>query len=118
MVWSRHSDRDGSLVRAYSTDPDEELLEEELEAGQGMNRLVWDLRHTDVFRVPQLYVFGGLQGRRVVPGDYTVRLSHGESEAASLSRSHWAWIEPAFTPSGSRESLSTAKKCTGPRTKS
>ncbi len=70
----------GEVIRTYSTEPDEEAFEEELEAEAGMNRLVWDLRHPDVYRVPDLYIWGDLQGRRVVPGTYTVRLTVGDEE--------------------------------------
>ncbi|MFN8059085.1 MAG: hypothetical protein U0Q12_07955 [Vicinamibacterales bacterium] len=41
----------------------------------GLNRVVWDLRHEGPARVPGLFVFGSLQGRRVVPGEYQVRLT-------------------------------------------
>jgi photosystem II stability/assembly factor-like uncharacterized protein len=91
-------DGDGGLVRAYSTNPSEGLLEEELSAGAGMNRVVWNLRHTDVYRVPGLYVFGGLQGRRVVPGDYTVRLSVAPGSADEGSTAEGggeSMVEPA-----------------------
>lgn len=44
---------------------------------------VWNLRYPDVYRVPGLYAFGSTQGRRVVPGTYTARLSAG-GEARSV----------------------------------
>ncbi|NNM05033.1 MAG: glycosyl hydrolase, partial [Gemmatimonadetes bacterium] len=64
----------GEVVRTYSTQPDEDGGEEALAVREGMNRVVWNLRHPDVFRVPDLYAFGSLQGRRVTPGAYTARL--------------------------------------------
>ena len=70
----------GGLVRAYSTDPDTDVGEEELDVEAGMNRLVWDLRYPGVFRVPELYTFSSTQGRRVMPGAYTVRLTAGDEE--------------------------------------
>jgi photosystem II stability/assembly factor-like uncharacterized protein len=75
---------EGVLVRAYSTDPDKESGEGELEAEAGMNRHIWNLRYPNVFRVPELYTFGSLQGRRVVPGSYTVRLTVGEEERTTV----------------------------------
>jgi hypothetical protein len=49
------------------------------------NRLAWNLRHESVKNVPGLYVFGTLQGRRVVPGTYEVRITKGdESRSESL----------------------------------
>ena len=44
----------------------------------GMNRVSWDLRHESPKRVPGLFSFGGLQGRKVVPGTYQIRLMVGE----------------------------------------
>jgi hypothetical protein len=70
----------GELVRAYSTEPQSEAGEGRLSVKAGMNRQVWDLRYPSVFRVPDLYVFGSLQGRRVIPGTYTVRLTSGDRE--------------------------------------
>ncbi|HUU36546.1 MAG TPA: hypothetical protein VMW48_20915, partial [Vicinamibacterales bacterium] len=43
----------------------------------GLNRVVWNLRHDQAVPVPGLYVFGTLQGRRVLPGNYQVRLTAG-----------------------------------------
>ena len=41
----------------------------------GLNRLVWNVRHDQAVPVPGLYVFGTLQGRQALPGDYQVRLT-------------------------------------------
>ena len=54
-----------------------------LEIKEGMNRIAWDLRHDPIRPVPGLYVFGSLQGAKVIPGTYQVRLTAGES---TLSR--------------------------------
>ncbi len=43
----------------------------------GMNRVSWDLRHESPKRVPGLFSFGALSGRKVVPGTYQVRLTAG-----------------------------------------
>jgi hypothetical protein len=43
----------------------------------GFNRLTWDVRHDQIVPVPGLYVFGSLQGRQALPGDYRVRLRAG-----------------------------------------
>jgi hypothetical protein len=65
---------DGEIIRSFATEPDEDAGQEDLSVKKGMNRVVWDLRYPEVYRVPELYAFGSLQGRRVVPGTYTVRL--------------------------------------------
>jgi len=71
---------DGETVRSFATDPDEDAGQDSLSVKKGMNRLVWNLRYPNVFQVPDLYAFGSLQGRRVVPGTYTARLTVGEVE--------------------------------------
>ncbi len=43
----------------------------------GQNRLVWNLAYESMPRVQGLFVFGSLNGRRVPPGTYTVRLIAG-----------------------------------------
>jgi photosystem II stability/assembly factor-like uncharacterized protein len=70
---------DGGLVRTFSTHPDAEVSPgaDPISVSAGLNRLVWDLRHESVPNIPGAYVFGSLQGRRVVPGTYEVRLRAG-----------------------------------------
>jgi hypothetical protein len=71
----------GDVIRTYSTHPDEELSPEAepVPLGAGHNRGVWDLRHEQIPNIPDAFVFGSLEGRRVVPGDYQVRLTAGET---------------------------------------
>jgi len=40
----------------------------------GMNRIVWDLRHDKPVDIPGLFLFVTLNGRKVPPGKYTVKL--------------------------------------------
>jgi hypothetical protein len=47
----------------------------------GQNRVAWNLRHESIPNIPGAYVFGSLQGRRVVPGTYQVRLTVGDWSA-------------------------------------
>ena len=51
----------------------------------GLNRFVWDLRHERPTIVPGLFLFGRVQGRRVVPGLYQARLIvGGQSQTQSF----------------------------------
>lgn len=50
-----------------------------LTAKAGMNRFVWNFRLDNVTVVPGLFTFGSLAGYRVAPGEYTVRLTYGET---------------------------------------
>ena len=70
----------GDVVRTLSTRPDEDVSPgaQPLQLEPGHNRIVWDLRHENIPNIPGAYVFGSLQGRRVVPGDYTVELGIGD----------------------------------------
>ena len=73
----------GDLVRTLSTDPDSAVSPgaSTMRVSEGMNRVVWNLRHESIPNIPGAYVFGSLQGRRVVPGDYQVRLTVGDWSA-------------------------------------
>jgi hypothetical protein len=74
-------DASGAVIRRY---PPEEPLEgpaaerNPWKPKAGMNRVSWDLRHESPKRVPGLFSFGGLRGRKAVPGTYQVRLTSGE----------------------------------------
>ena len=75
----------GAPIRTFSNQPDQGAGEESLTVRAGMNRMVWNLRYPEVYRVPGLYSFGSLQGRRVVPGPYTARLTvDGEEHTAEI----------------------------------
>ena len=52
----------------------------------GVNRLAWDYRHNALPGIDGYQSFGSLQGRVVTPGEYQVRLTHGdESRTVALS---------------------------------
>ena len=65
-------DDGGTLIRTFSVTP----------TGPGFNRVVWNLRHDDIVRVPGTFLaadfFGTVPGYRVPPGNYEVRLKVGE----------------------------------------
>ena len=70
-------DNAGTVVRSYSTQPDSGERQDSLPVSAGMNRFAWNLRHSTVKSIPDVYVWGTLQGRKVVPGRYSARLSVG-----------------------------------------
>ncbi len=75
-------DASGTVVRTYTTDPEEtgnEDLSELPTPGAGLNRFAWDFRTESLPTVEGLVPFGSLQGRQLPPGDYQVRLTHGET---------------------------------------
>jgi len=77
-------DRAGTVVRRFTTRKTDPAAAPSMDAPPsaltvkvGLNRLVWNIRHDQAVPVPGLYVFGSLQGRQALPGDYQVRLTAG-----------------------------------------
>lgn len=70
----------GDVIRTLSTAPDTDVSPEAqaMKVKAGHNRVTWDLRHERIPNIPGAYVFGSLAGRRVVPGNYQVRLTAGD----------------------------------------
>ena len=68
----------GAVIRTYSSVKQEGSDEKPIPAKAGQNRAVWDLRHEPLPKAEGLFVFGSLQGRRVMPGTYQVRLTASE----------------------------------------
>jgi photosystem II stability/assembly factor-like uncharacterized protein len=84
-------DASGAVVRSFSSRRPEgapaagPTAARPLPTTRGLNRVTWDLRREPIRPVPGLYTFGSLQGRRVVPGSYTVRLTaNGATQAHPL----------------------------------
>jgi photosystem II stability/assembly factor-like uncharacterized protein len=97
---------EGDLVRRFSTEPDEDGGEERLSVKEGLNRFVWNLRYPDVYRVPGLYAFGSLLGRRVIPGDYAARLTvEDEVQVVSVRVLRDPRIETTETAYAEQEAL-------------
>ncbi len=94
-------DGQGNVIRDYSSFKDADSADV-LKVKPGHNRVAWNLRHETIENVPGFYVFGSLQGRRVTPGSYEVRLTQGDvTKTASLE----VRADPrvAATPAGFRE---------------
>ena len=85
----------GDTLRSYSTNDKPSGPPSAMPGGgapkgiskkQGMNRFVWDFRHNNITRVPDIFTFGSLQGYRVAPGTYTAVLSvDGEESRQSFA---------------------------------
>ncbi|MEJ2205533.1 MAG: glycosyl hydrolase [Gemmatimonadota bacterium] len=74
-------DATGEVVRTYATDPEaagDERYSTLTRPEAGLNRQAWDFRAEALPEVDGLIPFGSLQGRQLPPGDYLVRLTHGE----------------------------------------
>ncbi len=66
------------VIRTYTTLAAPRDSTARLQVAPGMNRTSWNLRHESAVRIPDLYVWGSHQGRKVVPGTYGVRLTAGD----------------------------------------
>lgn len=76
-------DKDGKLIKKYSTKPDKKAKEEQLpKIKPGMNRFVWNMRYPDAEGFDGLILWaGGLTGPRAVPGTYKAKLTvNGKSQ--------------------------------------
>ncbi len=70
---------DGTLIREFSSLPEEDEEEGEVAVEAGMNRFAWDLRHSEAERFEGMILWSGdLRGPRVVPGSYQVHLIAGD----------------------------------------
>lgn len=86
-------DKGGKVVRTFNTKkpptdapPATDPPPTALTVKAGLNRVVWNVRHDQVVPVPGLFVFGSLQGRQALPGDYQVRLiAGGKTQAQPLT---------------------------------
>ena len=75
--------KDGSVIRTLSSAEAKNFktweggptAEPKLPANPGLNRFHWDLRQDSIPAIPNVFVMGSLRGTRVVPGEYTIRLS-------------------------------------------
>lgn len=78
-------DAEANLVRAYSSKADEKFrrwdggprAEPVLPKKQGLNRFVWDMRHSTIPGVPGVYIEGSYAGHKAPPGRYSVTLKMG-----------------------------------------
>jgi hypothetical protein len=86
-------DRAGSLVRHYSSeesdhercrmgnlDPRRPIELKYPETKQGLNLWSWNLRSENIRCIPDIKIFAGFNGPRVVPGDYNARIRIGDHE--------------------------------------
>ncbi len=76
------TDARNKVVRVFSSIPDTAFLAYDggppapptLSKRPGLNRFVWDLRHTTLPGVPHVYIEGSYRGHKVSPGTYTATL--------------------------------------------
>ena len=81
-------DAEGNLVNSFhsESDPDYKSYEgapsspKTLMNRKGLNRFVWDLRHTSLPGAPEVYIEASYRGHKAIPGTYTFRLQQGTAK--------------------------------------
>lgn len=69
-------ERDGTLIKRFATDAEDDG--EKLEAGEGANLFVWDMRYPDATAFDGLILYSSnVKGPVAVPGEYRARLTFG-----------------------------------------
>lgn len=69
-------EKDGSLIRKFSTKPDKKSNEQKLEVKKGSNRFVWNMRYEDAESFEGMILWAAtMNGPRAVPGTYNVKLT-------------------------------------------
>lgn len=79
-------DADGKLVRQYSSKADSTFKKYDggpsseplLTANKGINRFVWNLRHSTMPGVNDVYIESSFAGHKAIPGSYQVTLSYDD----------------------------------------
>tara|TARA_B110000046_G_scaffold14984_1_gene14437 strand:+ start:5305 stop:8442 length:3138 start_codon:yes stop_codon:yes gene_type:complete len=87
-------DKDGNLVRSISSKKDPNYLrypggpspEPLLSNTIGLNRFVWNMRHTSIPGMPTAYIEGSFRGHKAMPNAYSATLQQGaKSSEVSFS---------------------------------
>jgi photosystem II stability/assembly factor-like uncharacterized protein len=81
------------VIRTYSNKPPKEFRSwpggpskpEVLPSKKGYNRFTWDFRREPIPSVTNVFVFGGLSGSSVAPGEYRLRLSLGDKMVETMA---------------------------------
>lgn len=77
-VVRRFSSKKDSTYVGYDGGPPSEPL---LTKDKGLNRFVWNLRHSTMPGVPHVYIESSYRGHKAIPGQYTAMLKNGNSSA-------------------------------------
>jgi photosystem II stability/assembly factor-like uncharacterized protein len=69
-------EQDGSVIKAFSSDPDKALNEEKLDYKEGMNMFNWDMMYKDAKTFDGMILWWSkTSGPMAIPGEYLVELS-------------------------------------------
>ncbi|MEM8896446.1 MAG: glycosyl hydrolase [Bacteroidota bacterium] len=72
-------EKDGTLIRTFSTQPDKSLREDKLSLKAGLNRFIWDLKYPKVeLQKGSFMSLANTGGAWAAPGTYTIELEAGD----------------------------------------
>ena len=85
------TDASGNVVRSFSSKKDASFqsydggppAEPVLTNKNGLNRFVWDMRHTTIPGTPRTYIEGNYRGHKAPPGEYTASLTSGDRNSSA-----------------------------------
>jgi len=88
------TDDQGRLIRQLSSKKDPEYrrydggppAEPTLSNKKGLNRFVWDLRHSIMPGAPTAYIEGSFRGHKAIPGNYQLQITMGDQKLQSTAR--------------------------------
>ena len=100
-------DASGKLIRTITSKKDTTFkswaggpsVEPTLSKSKGLNRFVWNMRHTSTKGIPGVYIEGSYRGHKAIPGIYTFTLKKGD-QVISTTASILA--NPVYTTSPDR----------------
>ena len=77
---------DGEIVNSFTSISDKNHIDYEggpskknkLSSKKGINRFVWNLRHSMLKGIPIAYIEGSYRGHKAIPGNYKLILSHSD----------------------------------------
>ncbi|WP_224487911.1 VPS10 domain-containing protein [Robertkochia flava] len=92
-VFMEIRNENGELVRSFSSLPDKDHVAYEgapapnpaLSKEKGLNRFVWNMRHTSLPGAPKVYIEGSFAGHKAIPGTYTIKLRAGEESTETTA---------------------------------
>jgi hypothetical protein len=83
-------DAGNNVIRTYSSEKptstssnNSKESDPKVEIRTGLNRFVWDLRYANLPSIDNVYIEGSNAGRKVIPGEYTIRLKINEAEQSA-----------------------------------
>lgn len=98
----------GQLVRKFSSKKDTSFIsydggpspEPVISSKKGVNRFVWDLRHTTMPGIPTAFIEGRYSGHKAIPGSYQISLKVGTDSSKVLGKiipnPHFGVTEEAY----------------------